>query len=119
CLLDPPACERLFGPLGPGAFLVGLSSIHWREAWKYGERAYRYCQHDAGHAVAAVRYAAGCLGWSALLLDGLGDDEVSAFLGIEQSAGVDLAALDREHPDCLLLVGPPPLAQVHPEASAV
>ena len=32
----------------PQAFLVGLSSIHWREAWKYGERAFRYCQHDAG-----------------------------------------------------------------------
>lgn len=31
------------------AFLVGLSSIHWREAWKYGERAFRYCQHDVGH----------------------------------------------------------------------
>ena len=26
----------------PGAFLIGLSSIHWREAWKYGERAFRY-----------------------------------------------------------------------------
>jgi hypothetical protein len=24
------------------AFLVALSSIHWREAWKYGERAFRY-----------------------------------------------------------------------------
>src|SRR5512143_11836 len=27
------------------SLLVGLSSIHWREAWKYGERAFRYCQH--------------------------------------------------------------------------
>jgi len=26
--------------------LVGISSIHWREAWKYGMRAWRYCQHD-------------------------------------------------------------------------
>src|ERR1019366_9090766 len=24
---------------------VGLTSITWREAWKYGERAFRYCQH--------------------------------------------------------------------------
>ncbi|MDP1620364.1 MAG: nitroreductase, partial [bacterium] len=22
--------------LPPGSFLLGLSSIHWREAWKYG-----------------------------------------------------------------------------------
>ena len=34
--------------------LVALTSIHWREAWKYGERAFRYCQHDLGHAIAAV-----------------------------------------------------------------
>ena len=27
--------------LDNGSFLIGLSSIHWREAWKYGERAYR------------------------------------------------------------------------------
>src|SRR5439155_3602207 len=34
--------------------LVALTSIHWREAWKDGERAFRYCQHDLGHAVAAL-----------------------------------------------------------------
>jgi len=38
----------------PG-FHVGLTSIVWREAWKYGERAFRYCQHDTGHAMAALR----------------------------------------------------------------
>ncbi len=46
------------------AFLFGLSSIHWREAWKYGERAFRYCQHDAGHAIGALRIAAATLGWT-------------------------------------------------------
>ena len=24
-------------------FFIGLSSIPWRESWKYGERAFRYC----------------------------------------------------------------------------
>ena len=42
--------------------LVGISSIHWREAWKYGMRAWRYCQHDCGHAIAAVSYVAAALG---------------------------------------------------------
>ena len=42
----------------PDVWLVALTSIHWREAWKYGERAFRYCQHDLGHAVAALRLAA-------------------------------------------------------------
>jgi SagB-type dehydrogenase family enzyme len=115
CLLDADAWARLFGPLPAGTFLFGLSSVHWREAWKYGERAYRYCQHDAGHAVAAVRYAAACLGWSALLLDGPGDEDLSALLGLDRDesfAGLD--PLDREHPDCLLLVGPPPLVPAPP-----
>lgn len=91
--------------LPPGCFLVGLSSIHWREAWKYGERAYRYCQHDAGHAIATFRYAAAALGWSAVLLDTPSDAEVSALLGLDHDddfAAVDV--LDREHPDCLVLV---------------
>ena len=37
--------ENLLKPFPLQSFLIGLSSIHWREAWKYGERAFRYCQH--------------------------------------------------------------------------
>ena len=47
--------ESHFG--GPG-FLVALSSIFWRESWKYGERAFRYCSLDTGHALAALAFAA-------------------------------------------------------------
>lgn len=86
----------------PDSVLVGLSSIHWREAWKYGERAYRYCQHDAGHAIAAVRYAAATLGWQAHLLTSWGDAEVGAILGLDREA--DFGAAEREHPDAMLLV---------------
>ena len=42
---------------------IGLSSAMWREAWKYGERAFRYCQLDVGHAAGALAYAAGLLDW--------------------------------------------------------
>jgi SagB-type dehydrogenase family enzyme len=99
--------RRLAETLPPGSLLVGLSSVHWREAWKYGARAFRYCQHDAGHAIAAVRYAAATLGWSARLLDHLGDDEVSAWLGCRRAADDEAVTPDdREHPDALLLVGP-------------
>jgi len=59
--------------LPPNALLIGLSTIPWREAWKYGIRAFRYCQHDTGHALATVRYAAAALGWSAQLLDAPSD----------------------------------------------
>ena len=48
---------------GPPGLYLGLSSVIWREAWKYGERAFRYCQLDVGHAVACVAYAAALLGW--------------------------------------------------------
>jgi SagB-type dehydrogenase family enzyme len=35
---------------GSATIVFVLTSIVWREAWKYGERAYRYCLHDIGHA---------------------------------------------------------------------
>ena len=47
--LTPESWHALTQTLPTGAFLAALSSIHWREAWKYGERAFRYCQHDVGH----------------------------------------------------------------------
>jgi len=49
--LDPAVWPRT-GALADGALVV-LTSIVWREAWKYGERAFRYCQHDIGHALGA------------------------------------------------------------------
>jgi SagB-type dehydrogenase family enzyme len=105
CLLSRGANDRLTAALPPHGFLIGLSSIHWREAWKYGERAFRYCQHDAGHAIAAVRFAAAALGWSARLLDASSDADVAALLGLDRDADfADVAAADREHPDVLLLV---------------
>lgn len=109
CLLSRGAEDRLTAALRPNRFLVGLSSILWREAWKYGERAFRYCQHDAGHAIASVRYAAAALGWSARLLDTPGDADVTALLGLDQNADfATLTAAEREHPDLLLLVSNTP-----------
>ena len=61
--LTPPAPPKPQESSAPPRLLVGFSSIHWREAWKYGERAFRYCQLDMGHAIGALRYAAAVLGW--------------------------------------------------------
>ena len=108
--LESAATSRLAGWLPESGFLVGLASIHWREAWKYGERAFRYCQHDAGHALATVRYAAAVLGWSAQVLDVPGDEDVAAVLGLDRDDDDGtLASADREHPDALVLVAPAPL----------
>lgn len=111
CSLEAGRALDLARALPAGSFLVGLSSIHWREAWKYGERAFRYCQHDAGHAMATVRYAAAALGWSALLLDHVSDDDVAALLGLDRAADfADVDPLDREHPDALILVSVGPVS---------
>jgi SagB-type dehydrogenase family enzyme len=87
---------------GPAA-LVAISSIHWREAWKYGMRAYRYCQHDCGHAIAALSLAAAALGWSARVLDEVGDDDVARLAGLDRDA--DFGDAEREAPDVLMLIG--------------
>ena len=83
---------------------VGLSSNHWREAWKYGERAFRYCQLDAGHALGALRYAAATLGWQARPVVGMGDAPLAALLGLDRRADFDNA--EAEWPEWLLQVGP-------------
>ncbi|WP_139558049.1 SagB/ThcOx family dehydrogenase [Methylotetracoccus oryzae] len=84
--------------------LVALSSVFWREAWKYGERAFRYCQHDVGHALGALNYAAAVLGWSVHLLEAWGDEDIAALLGLDREA--DFAGAEREAPDLLCWVGP-------------
>jgi hypothetical protein len=49
--------QRALGDFGCAPITFMLTSIAWREAWKYGERAYRYCLHDIGHAWQALARA--------------------------------------------------------------
>jgi len=101
----PPALfERLMRGFPAEAFLVGLASVHWREAWKYGERAFRYCQHDVGHAIGTVRIAAATLGWSARVLDGVADETIDALLGLGRAADFDGA--ERESAEAMMAVWP-------------
>lgn len=104
-------------PLAPGVLLVGLTSIHWREAWKYGERAYRYCQHDVGHAVATLAFAAASRGWQVRLLADWGDDDVATVLGTDRAQ--DFADAEREHPDLMLQVDTAPAAAAMVAASGL
>ena len=95
---------RLLAPFPAGAFLLGLSSVHWREAWKYGERAFRYCNHDVGHALGSARVAAATLGWQMVLLDGVDQNTVALLSGTHRPD--DFADVEPEHPDCLCVVWP-------------
>ncbi len=94
----------LLPELGAPRLLVGLSSIAWREAWKYGERAFRYCNHDVGHAVAALAFAAALHGWRARLVDGLSEAALAALMGL---GGLGEGP-EAELPECLVALTPGP-----------
>jgi len=109
CVLGKAAWGALAVELPAGAFLVGLTSVHWREAWKYGERAYRYCQHDVGHALGAVCFSASALGWRVALLSALSDAEITGLLGLDRAT--DFSGAEVEHPDLIAVVVTDPAAQ--------
>ena len=54
-----------------------LTSIAWREAWKYRDRAYRYCLLDVGHAWQALALAARAIGCDSFAVGHFPDDEVA------------------------------------------
>ncbi len=85
-------------PATAGVWL-GYSSIAWREAWKYGERAFRYCQLDLGHVLAALAYAAALHGWQARL-PALSPAAVAAHLGVDRSA--DFSGVETEEAEVLV-----------------
>jgi SagB-type dehydrogenase family enzyme len=100
--LDDATWSGLVDGLPQGSFLVALTSIPWRESWKYGERAWRYCQHDVGHALAALRFAAALLGWRLQTLPDVPDERLTRLLGLDR--GDDFIPGEQEHPDLLAIV---------------
>jgi len=103
------AWQNICSHFGCEGFLMGFSSIFWRESWKYGERAFRYCNHDVGHALAAVSFSANLFGWQVSYLSGLSDQELDTMLGFDR-AGFD--ALEEEHPDLMCWVHPHPAPDI-------
>lgn len=100
-------CEfdtNYFDDLHKGSFLVALSSITWREVWKYGERAFRYCSLDAGHAFRAMQVSAMMLGWKVQLINETDDKDLAKLLGLDQTQRFIQEEL--EFPDMLLSISP-------------
>lgn len=96
-------CEFLDQAAFEPLLLVGFSTVHWREAWKYGERAFRYCHLDIGHVLGSLGISAASLGWQiALLADGA-DERLSHLLGTGRS---EFQSVEAECAECLLAVGP-------------
>lgn len=101
--LMPEEWAALAAQLPRGAVLLALTSIYWRESWKYGERAFRYCHHDLGHAIGTVSFAAATLGWRTRLLEAADLEDLAVLLGIDRQSG-----MEAEHPDCVLALSPIP-----------
>jgi SagB-type dehydrogenase family enzyme len=66
---------QLPGTFAPIVFI--LTSIAWREAWKYRDRAYRYCLLDIGHAWQALELAAQAMGCESRAINHFPDDEIA------------------------------------------
>ncbi|MGD9098737.1 MAG: SagB/ThcOx family dehydrogenase [Desulfobacterales bacterium] len=101
--LPAAAGEMLAAHLESPGFFVALSSVVWREAWKYGERGFRYCQHDVGHALAALSFAARLQGWRIQALAGVGEDGLERLLGFDRTRW---HPLEEETPEVILQVNP-------------
>ncbi len=97
-------CRVVRNPEASARLWIGLSSVHWREAWKYGERAFRYCQLDIGHAIGAIRYAAGALGWSTRVVDSVTAARLTRLMGLDRAE--DFAKVEPEDADLLIAIDP-------------
>ena len=95
--------DKIAGHFQTPGFLIGISSIFWRESWKYGERAFRYCNHDAGHALACLSFSANLFGWKVIYLNSLSDDDIATVLGFDKT---QWPYMEEEHPDFLCYVFP-------------
>lgn len=84
--VDRNIWDSLVDSFSAEGFVVGLSSVHWREAWKYGARAFRYCNHDVGHALAGLSFSALLQGWKVTLLDTLSDRDAGTMLGFDRTS---------------------------------
>ncbi|KAI5055159.1 hypothetical protein GOP47_0030304 [Adiantum capillus-veneris] len=98
----------------PGTMFVAFASIFWRQAWKYGERGYRYCQQDIGHAMGAVTMAGAAMGWDSILLDGWGTEDLDHLLGLAARKDIPPGSprkgyypeLEQEHAHCIVAFHP-------------
>jgi SagB-type dehydrogenase family enzyme len=86
--------------------IVALTSIFWREAWKYRDRAYRYCCHDLGHAMMSLLLAARALGLHGGAVAHFGDLRLARALGLQR---------DSDEAPMAFLIFPTPPENVRPD----
>ncbi len=102
-VLTEEISSQLINHFKTDGFLVALTSVFWREAWKYGERAYRYCQLDIGHAIAALTFSASLLGWKLKYLNAVSDKQIEKILGFHRTTFIKD---EEEFPEAIFYVFP-------------
>ncbi len=75
------------------SLIIALTSIFWREAWKYRNRAYRYCCHDLGHAMMSLFLSARALGLSGGAIAHFCDGRLTRDLGLTAGDEAPMAFL--------------------------
>ncbi|MBI5747250.1 MAG: SagB/ThcOx family dehydrogenase [Nitrospirae bacterium] len=60
-----------------------LSTIFWRSAWKYKERAYRYCLLDTGHLAGNILAAGSSFDMGPSVIESFVDSDINHLLGID------------------------------------
>jgi SagB-type dehydrogenase family enzyme len=106
-MAEQRACGDFLTGLGEVAapIVFVLTSIAWREAWKYGARAYRYCLHDIGHAWQALALAAPAMGCETFAVGDFPDDEVARLCGLNEDewpmliVGIEGGSIPVREPD--------------------
>jgi len=89
---------RIAGSDAPIVFI--LTSIAWREEWKYRDRAYRYCLHDIGHAGQALTLAAEAMGCESLAIRDFPDDQVAEICRLSEDEWPMLIVEIRTNAEC-------------------
>ena len=65
---------------------------------------FRYCQHDIGHAWAALSISASMQGWKLQILNTIPDEEIAQLLGLNRFN--DFEMKEKETPDLLAVIVP-------------
>lgn len=72
--------EDMFKTVGASFVITGVPK---RSAFKYGERAYRFINLEAGHVGQNICMTAAALGIGCLMVGGFYDDDIDSLLGID------------------------------------
>ncbi len=84
------------------SFFTFVSSVTYREVWKYGERAFRYTCLDAGHALRSLEVSAKTLGWNYVINRSINDEYLSKIFGFNKKDNFS----EKEISEVLILVSP-------------